>query len=255
MSPPRTATTDEPPRFEFAPTSAVKAARSHNRFVACPACQADTPAYLFHRAGVRFVRCAGCGAVYVNPARERPLNYFDVERTRRFSNPRDRALMAADFERLLEHLAADHQRITGEPLVRAVLLGHYLKEFATGPVARRIGLSIAEIDDASFERLSIASDIAWAMPLLANAPQIVILHELLEACSAPGTILGTLVASLPPSTLFVVTYTNADSLPARLMRRYWSTFFDHKAAFLSTGNLTAVLARYGLVLKTSSRCR
>jgi glycosyltransferase involved in cell wall biosynthesis len=35
-----------------------------------------------------------------------------------------------------------------------------------------------------------------------------------------------------------------------MMRRYWSQLFDHKATFLSTGNLTALAARSGLVLKT-----
>jgi len=251
MPRPRTAT-DEPLRFELAPTPAVLTARSHNRFVLCPACQADSSGYLFHQAGVRFVRCTSCGAVYVNPGRERPLNDLDIERARPFTNPRDRELMAGDFERLLEHLAADHQRITGKPLARAVLLGRYLKEFAAGPIARRIDLAIAEIDDPTFERLAIASDIGWAKPLLTKAPvpQLVILHELLESCSDPGAVLATLIATLPPSTLFVVTYTNTASMPARLMRRYWSSFFNYKTAFLSTGNLTALLARYGLVLKT-----
>jgi hypothetical protein len=63
-------------------------------------------------------------------------------------------------------------------------------------------------------------------------------------------VLSHLVAVLPPETLFVVTYTNADSIPARLMRRHWSQLFDHKSAFLSTGNLTALAARSGLLLKT-----
>ena len=47
----------------------------------------------------------------------------------------------------------------------------------------------------------------------------------------PGAVLGKLVAALPASTLFVVTYTNADSLPARMMRRHWPPFFDHKVCF------------------------
>jgi hypothetical protein len=79
---------------------------------------------------------------------------------------------------------------------------------------------------------------------------VVILAELLESLAAPHAVLAQLAAALPPETLFVVTYTNADSLPARMMRRYWSQLFDHKAAFLSTGNLTALAARSGLVLRT-----
>jgi hypothetical protein len=242
--------TDDRLRFELTPTPAVLTARSHRRFVSCPACRADAPSYLFHRAGVRFVRCTGCSAVYVNPAREHPPNHLDIARAQQFTNPRDRALMASDFERLVEQLAAYHQRATGEPLVHTVLLGRYLDEFAAGPAARRAGLAIAAIDDTAFEQLALRSDIEWARPLLARPPQLVILHELLESCSDPGAVLATLTTALPPSTLFAVSYTNADSLPARMMRRYWSGFFDYKAAFLSTGNLSALLARYGLVLKT-----
>jgi hypothetical protein len=241
-------------RFELEPTSAVLTARSHNRFVVCPACQADSPAYLFHRAGVRFVRCSRCSAVYVNPAREHPKNDLDIARVDplrpvRPLGPRDRALMAADFERLLDQLAADFEHRAGAPLARTLLLGRYLAEFADGPVARRVGLALAEIDDARFEQLSLHADVAWAQPLLARAPQLIVLHELLESCSDPGAVLAQLTAAAPQA-LFVVTYTNADSLPARMMRRYWSTFFDAKVAFFSTGNLTALMARFGLVLKT-----
>jgi hypothetical protein len=63
---------DETARFAFAPTSAVSMARQHCRFVLCPACQSDSPSYLFHRSGVRFVRCTSCEAVYVNPAASIP---------------------------------------------------------------------------------------------------------------------------------------------------------------------------------------
>ena len=236
--------------LQFAPTPAVRTARAHNRFVDCPACQADRPSYLFHRAGVRFVRCTACGAVYVNPTREQPFNDLDIERTQSFSHPRDRALVSEDFEQLLERVERDHQRIVGAPLRRTLLLGRYLPEFGRVPSAARLGLEIAEFDDARFTRVALDSDMEWAAPHLARTPQVVILAELLESLADPHAVLSHLVGALPAETLFVVTYTNADSLPARLMRRHWSQLFDHKAAFLSTGNLTALAARSGLVLKT-----
>jgi len=236
--------------FQFRPTSAVRTARAHNRFVDCPACEADRPGYLFHRAGVRFVRCTACGAVYVNPTREKPFNDLDIERIQTFADPRDRALMSADFDRLLQRVEEDHRRISGAPLHRTLLLGRYLPELAQVPSAERLGLEVATFDDARFARLALDSDMEWAAPHLARAPQVVILAELLESLAAPHAVLSRLVSALPAETLFVVTYTNADSLPARMMRRYWSQLFDHKAAFLSTGNLTALAARSGLVLKT-----
>ena len=236
-------------RFAFEPTTAVTTARSHSRFVPCPACQADTPSYLFHRAGVRFVRCGACAAVYVNPAREHPLNNLDVDKLAPFSNPQDRALMIDDFETLLQRVAADYLRLAGKPLERTVLLGRYLPELAEVPSAAKVGLGVATLDDAAFERLALDSDLAFAEPHLARAPQVVILQELLESCSDPASVLAALVAAVPKTTLFVVSYTNADSLPARMLRRYWPRFFDTKSAYFSTSNLTALLGRFGLVLK------
>jgi Zn ribbon nucleic-acid-binding protein len=250
MSLPQALPGEDARRFQFEPTPAVSAARAHKRFVRCPACQSETSRHLFHKRGVRFVRCASCGMVYVNPARDHSVNDLDMERFRPFSNERDRQLTISDFGRLLDRLAADHQRIVGRPLERSLLLGRYLRDFRELPEARRTGLEVAEPDDAAFERLTSVSDVEWARPLLDRAPQLVILHELLEACSDPGAVLGKVAASVPETTLFVVTYTNADSLPARMMRRYWPAFFDHRTAFFSTGNLTALMARFGLVLQT-----
>jgi hypothetical protein len=240
---PQSASGGEPRTFEFEPTAAVSTARAHSRFVRCPACQADNPRYLFHKTGVRFVRCAACSMVYVNPAREHVVNYFDIDAARPFTNTRDRDLLVRDFARLLGWIEADYLRVTGKPLERTLLIGRFLREFRDLPEARRIGLDLVEVSDEAFGRLATASDIGWAEPHLARSPQLVFAHELLEACADPGVVLGKLVATVPGSTLFVVTYTNADSLPARMMRRYYKT------AFFGTANLTALMARFGLVLK------
>ena len=240
---------EESRRFQFEPTPAVSASRAHTRFVRCPACQADNPRHLFHKRGVRFVRCAACGMVYVNPARAHGKNDLDIERVRPFTNPRDRALTLHDFERLLSQVAADHRRIAGAPLERTLLLGRFLREFRDLPQAREVGLDVVEIDDAAFDRLALSSDVSWAARALERRPQLLILHELLESCGDPGAVVQKLAAAAPESSLFVVTYTNADSLPARMMRRYWPPFFDYKTAFFSTANLTAMMARFSLVLK------
>jgi hypothetical protein len=241
----------EPRAFEFEPTAAVSAARAHTRFVRCPACQSDTASYLFHKTGVRFVRCTTCGMVYVNPAASTAgVNSFDIERARPFENAGDRDLALRDFGRLLERVAMDHERINGSPLERTLLLGRFLRDFKDLGEAMRVGLAVAEIDDAQFAQLATASDVRWAQPHLARAPQVVILHELLESCGDPSVVLGKIIEALPPSTLLVVTYTNTDSLPARMMRRHWPPFFEHKTCFFSTGNLATLMARFGRVLKT-----
>lgn len=234
--------------FAFTPTAAVAAGRAHRQFVPCPGCRADASTYLFHRAGVRFVRCASCGIVYANPARERPINNLALDRAALLGD-RDRELACHDFAALLEHLADDYLRATGEPLTNTLLIGHWLAAFGDLAIAKRVGLAIAEVDDAAFERLAIASDVSFAKPLLDRKPQLVILHEVLEAGRDLGGIIDALVAALPESTLLAITYTDAESLPGRVMRRYWSRFFDYKSTFLTTANLTAACARSALVLK------
>jgi hypothetical protein len=189
--------------------------------------------------------------VYLNPAPDAAgMNSFDIEKVRPFENESDRALALRDFARLLDRVAADHQRINGKPLERTLLLGRFLRDFKALAEATRVGLTVAEIDDPAFGLMATASDVRWAQPLLGRGPQVVILHELLESCGDPGVVLGKLVEALPASTLLVVTYTNTDSLPARVMRRHWPPFFEHKTCFFSTGNLATLMARYGRVLKT-----
>lgn len=264
-----TAASNAPARLEFTPTPAVSIARSHNRYVACPSCQRDTPNYLFHRTGIRFVRCAACGAVYVNPAREHPVSTFDLDKIGAFEHPRDRELMVADMGALFERIAADRDRGAGGPIARSLLLGCYVSDLTALPAAQRIGLEVATIDDGDFARLAIDGDLRWAEPWLARAPHVVILHELLESCSDPTAVIAALVAALPASTQFVVTYTNTDSLPARVLRRRWAPLVeaspnsatgsstqsvggggsDAKSVYFSTGNLTSLMGRFGLVLK------
>jgi hypothetical protein len=235
--------------LEFQPTPAVMSSRSRKRYVRCPACQADAARYLFHKVGVRFVRCGSCDMVYVNPSSESPINYFDIDGARPFTNDRDRELTVAVFGRILERVEKEWGRLRGEPLARTVLLGRYLHGFRDLASARRVGLEFPEIDDAMFSELAVDSSISWAAPYLAKKPQVVILHELLEACRDPGAVLEKLTAQLPRETLFVVTYTNVDSIPARLMRRWWPPFFEVKAAFFSPRNLSALMSRFDLVLR------
>ena len=53
--------------FEFTATKAVESARRRRRYIDCPKCGANNERYLFHRSGIRFVRCRACGHAYTNP--------------------------------------------------------------------------------------------------------------------------------------------------------------------------------------------
>ena len=78
--------------FVFDLTPAVAASRLRSNYIDCPVCQADHSQYLFHRTGVRFVRCTSCRVVYVNPATRARTNWFDIDAVGQYARPDDRRL-------------------------------------------------------------------------------------------------------------------------------------------------------------------
>ncbi len=234
--------------FVFEPTAAVAVSRTRSRYIDCPVCQADHSEYLFHRTGIRFVRCSNCAMVYVTPASERGSNWLDIEAIGQYVRAADRALAVADFDALVARFAAEYERVEGRPLRRAVLLGRFLPEFATSEAARRVGLDVIAIDDASFRALTVESRVDWAAARLGPEVELVILHETLEACSDAAAVLRGLLGTLAPTAWLAVTYSNGQSFPAMLLRRYWPNFFDFKTAFFNTSNLAALMARFGYAL-------
>ncbi len=236
-------------RFTFESTPAVVASRARTRYVSCPVCKGDQTEYLFHRTGVRFVRCTSCGLVYVNPVGTVRENYFDIDRSGQYAGaPRDREYAIDEFDAVLRRIEARYREQTGQPLRRVALLGRYMKEFAETETAKRIGLSFVAVDDPTFERLVLDSDVSWAKPLLDQQPQLVFLKEMLEACSDPALVMERLRAAVPEGTWFATDYSNVRSLPAVLLRRYWSRFFDYKSTFFDLSNLNALMARSDLLI-------
>src|SRR6266542_3560153 len=139
--------------FNFEPTAAVAASRSRSRYVDCPVCRADHSQYLFHKVGVRFVRCRSCGMVYANPVAERGTNYFDIEREP-LVDDYERELAVRDFAEFLEVLERQFERAQGHGPKRVVSLGKFSQRFRDLPVARRIGFDYDAIDSDRFERLA-----------------------------------------------------------------------------------------------------
>ena len=237
-------------QFAFESTPAVLAARARSRFVPCPVCKNEGSSYLFHRKGVRFVRCGGCGLVFVNPTGARLRNYFDIEAFGQHGNPKDRDLMQRDFEALLSRVEEIFSQREGRSPKRVALAGRYLPSFAEGKVARRLDLRILGASDSAFEALSASSDPSLLEPALVDPEvDVLILNELLEACADPALVLEKIKARLPDSTWLVVAYANIASFPARMMRRHWPRFFDHKVAFFDVDNLTALFWRQGYGLE------
>lgn len=234
-------------QLSFASTPSVSASRLRTDYVPCSICGEARAEYLFYRAGVRFVRCVGCGLVYVSPVGAAGPCYFDVAEVGRLVTPRDRARAVDDMVDWLGLLAAEHEARRGRPPRQTLLLGRYFRELAEHPALRRCGLEVVRIEGASFARLSERADLAGVLPALAGA-ELVILNELLEACSDPGKVLGQVAAALPAGATLAIAYADAESLPARLLRRHWPAFFDVKRAFFGLPQLIRLAETHGLSL-------
>lgn len=213
----------------------------------CSICGEARAEYLFYRAGVRFVRCVGCGLVYVSPVGPAGPCYFDVAEMGRLATPRDRARAVADMAAWLAALVAEHARRRGRPPRRTLLLGRYFNELCEHPALLAIGFEVVRIEGAAFVQLSEQADLGGVVATLAGA-ELVVLSELLEACSDPGKVLSQVAAAVPAGATLAIAYADAESLPARLLRRHWPAFFDVKRAFFGLPHLIRLAEKHGLSL-------
>ncbi len=234
-------------RYSFAASASVRAARERTEYVACSVCGEARSEYLFFRAGVRFVRCVSCGLVYVSPVGAAGPCYFDVAEVGRLVTPRDRALAVGDLVSMIERLARDHAERTGSLPRRTLLLGRYFEQLLESPRLTGLGLEIVRIQGPAFTRLAEQSELGGAAARI-EAAQLVILNELLEACSDPGKVLRQIALVLPAGASLAVAYADASSLPARLLRRRWPAYFDLKRAFFGLPQLLRLAEPQGLAL-------
>lgn len=234
-----------PRRYSFEASANVRAARARTEYVACSVCGETRSEYLFFRMGVRFVRCNGCGLVYVSPVGVAGPCYFDVAEVGRLVTARDRALAVDDLARIIERLAEQHRARTGSLPRCTLLLGRYLEQLLESPRVAGLGLEIVRIEGAAFTRLAEQSELPQLE--LAGAP-LVILNELLEACSDPGKVLQQLAQALPTGASLVVAYADASSLPARVLRRRWPPYFELKRAFFGLPQLLRLAEPHALGL-------
>jgi Glycosyl transferase family 2 len=235
-------------RYSFAPSASVRASRERTTYVACSVCGEASSQYLFFRAGVRFVRCNGCALVYVSPVGAAGPCYFDIAEVGRLVTPRDRVLALTDLSQMIQRLAREHAARRGRPPRRTILLGRYFAQLAERPelAALGLGLEIVRIEGAAFAHLAEQSDLSACVARLQGA-EVVILNELLEACSDPGKVLRQVAAATPGASI-AVAYADIASMPARLLRRHWPAFFELKRAFFGLPQLLRLAESCGLGL-------
>ena len=93
----------------------MSASRQRTEYVPCSVCGESRADYLFYRAGVRFVRCVGCGLVYVSPVGAAGPCYFDVAEVGRLVTARDREQAVLDLVGWISRLGAEQAARLGRP--------------------------------------------------------------------------------------------------------------------------------------------
>ena len=230
-------------RFEFVPTEAVVRSRANARFISCPACRADAERYLFHERGTRFVQCRSCGVVYVNPPAREVRNYFDIPSTGGDATIEDREHVSKELDDVLHYATGVHRAHRGSSPSRVVVAGRMADDLS---IAWPPHIDAVRLTREETLRLVHEADISTIVAAIGNDVEMVVLNQLLEACPRASDVVAALAARLPSRTLLVVVYSNAASLPGRILRRNWRRFFHWKAVYFNSENLRNMLERAGL---------
>lgn len=235
----------------FEPTPAITASRARARFIPCPACHEERPVHLFHKTGVRFVRCSSCGVIYVNPTTSDRPTYFDIAAVGQHEQPADRKLLLQSVGEMFELL----QRLIAEAGLsrptRSVLLGRYLPEFADLRAARALNLEVIVPPDVAIghtpgERVDLSRALVQAAHL-EDPAQLIILNEFLESCDDASSVIAELSSSLAAGGVIAVIFGNTESFTARVLRRSWPRYFDAKSVYFTGNNLDALLSRHNMI--------
>jgi hypothetical protein len=230
-------------RFEFDPTEAVVRSRANARFISCPACRADAERYLFHERGARFVQCRSCDVVYVNPPAREVHDYFDIASAGGGATIEDRKHVRKELDDVLRYAIDVHRTRRGSPPTRVLVAGRMADDESIRSQAQIDALRLTREETL---RLVHDADVSPIVAGIADDVELVVLNQLLEACPRASDVVADLAARLPRRALLVVVYSNAASLPGRMLRRNWRRFFHWKAVYFDSENLRSMLERAGL---------
>jgi hypothetical protein len=230
-------------QLDFTPTPAVQSARRRAQYIACPACGSESQRYLFHRTGIRFVRCRACDVVYADAID--PAETVDVVGGSALGEQSgvDRRNARANFADMVERIVSAYQRRFARPPRKVLLIGQW-----------DLGLASAY---SGTTRIVVASDVVEDAGQLAARPlietlgarlgdfDVLLLHHLVEVVHQPAQLLEGLSDRLHREAVVAVAFTNMRALLSRTVRRRSKRFYSHKVAFYDAANLEQMMWRLG----------
>ena len=228
-------------RLEFEPTAAVELARRRTQFIPCPVCGSTSKRYLFHRAGARFVRCRACDLVYADPVDTSARGYFDIAALGTHSTRADLRHLAADFDATIRVLAQVFHDRVGRPPRNLLVIGRWHRSFTTTSSDLDVVLAADIADEQSLIRDRLVDSIGTHL----DEFDLILFNEFFEAVHDPIRLLDGFSGRLAADALVTVAFSNLDSLPSRILRRRWKSFFDHKIGYYTADNIETLMWRSG----------
>jgi Glycosyl transferase family 2 len=238
--------------FEFTPTPAVAASRAAGEYVECPVCGADQERYLFHKLGNRYVSCQICGVVYANPPMAAAWESLDVDRDGQHSRARDRELYRKFQSSMMDFGSEQFEHRRGRAPREVVLVGRTLDPNDISPVEAS-GRVIARLTEEEARRTCEDGDASPIARHIGDRTDVLVLNEVLEACPSSATLIRNLADAISPDVMVVVAFSNAQSTPLRLLRRWAPRFFPWRSVCFDPATLGMLMDRAGYRLASQTR--
>ena len=195
------------------------------------------------------MQCRTCDVVYVNPPAREVRDYFDVPSAGGDATIEDREHVRKELDDVLRYAAEVHEAHRGRAPAHILIAGRMADELSIRPSAQ---VDAFRLTREQTLRLVHEADVSPIVARIGQDVDMIVLNQLLEACPRASDVAAELAARLPSGALLVIVYSNAASLPGRILRHNWRRFFHWKAVYFNSENLRSMLERAGLHLVAQS---
>jgi len=203
-----------PRRLEFSPTEAVESARRRDRYIDCPACGSRSARYLFHRIGVRFVRCRACDLVYEDPIDSSGDSYGENP-SPDHDAPVDLQDASSNVASLLGTVCRYYEQQRNRRPERVLVVGQRLLDLGAAPLP---GVKISFVTKTAGGPTGHKTQ---TETLVSSASEfdVILLEEFPDAVHEPLMVLESVCEQLKPDTMVAVALANMRPVPDRLLLR------------------------------------
>ena len=225
---------------------------SNRRTVPCDSCGAAETVSLFEKNGDRYVRCARCGLVFLNPqpsdqelAAIYDEHYYDAW-GKGVGAEHVKVLKRRTFAAMLERLSARTGKKQGRLLDLGCATGFLLEEARERgfePFGIELNAFSARQAQAKFGADHVHCGTSDDHPFAPASFDVVIMSDLLEHVRSPARLLAQTRDLLRPGGVLAVVAPNVGGLSRRLLRQGWTDFKREHLFYFDKHTLRAMMEK------------